>query len=142
MHINSCLLNSQEELEELFRETKQKILALCASGEIQIDDASIRKAFERVVAGVHLFMEFGFSRWWVKIREGEIDVGDPARAPFNLVVSRFGLQIKDLPDRKAQDCGLVPIEFGPTAERRALNAFWNAVLADFKNDPVANGHGF
>lgn len=127
------LLNSEEELDEIFRETANRL-----KGHTKLDERALREIFDRTLAGAQ-YLTGRFAKWWTVMEEGEINVGSPAKAPYNLVIDRFGLVFTPMMwpgDKVAFESGLVPKALDDADEKAALNAFWNDILRGLRRDSI------
>ncbi|MDE1875070.1 MAG: hypothetical protein KGH68_03325 [Patescibacteria group bacterium] len=126
-------MQDSEELEEFFRDVYTRL----KSRDNPLEERAVLSIMHRVIDGVR-YLSDRYSHWWTEIAEGEIDVGDPDQAPYNLVIRRFQLQLTAAmwpSDKVSQEKGFVPICYEP-AEVEALNVFWNAAIAELRADPV------
>ncbi len=120
---------SGEQLAELFNEVSSRL----KSHGVAVSERELLVFFHRVVDGSK-FLGSRFHHWWTVVEDGEIDVGIPERAPYNLVVSRFELKLSDLSSDSARDYGFIPAILDNDEEKKILNEFWNEVVLRLRNN--------
>jgi len=93
----------------------------------------LHRCAERVMEGIDHLSCFTD---WAKAVDGHFDVGNPVRAPYNVVMDRFGFPdaARSLKIETAVLCGFIPQEIEDRTEREALNACWNEVWEQLRKD--------
>ena len=122
---------SDEELSEFFKETSGRL----RNQGVAIPDEELFAIFRRVVGGV-AFLSDRFHKWWTVVKAGEIDVGNPSQAPYNLVVARFELKLGNLSSDVAFENGFIPVQLDSEDEKKALSECWNAAVFELRGDQM------
>lgn len=118
---------NQDELAELIGES---FAALQRRGAVRHAEELAPYA-ARVIKG-YMHLSARYTEWPSHIADGAIDIANPARAPLNAVVDRFGLdpltQSNLLDAKWAQERGFMLEDFQSERERIIMNELWNRAI--------------